>query len=53
VIPNASTSCGSAGLLAQLDGTARDFDGVSRTLYSFDGDSVVFYEWLQMGVPDA
>jgi hypothetical protein len=53
VIPNASSSCGSAMLLAQLDGTARQFDGVSRTLYSLEGDIVAFYDWLQMGVPDA
>lgn len=53
VIPNASSSCGSALLLAQLDQTARQFDEVSRTLYSIDGDASTFYEWLQMGVPDA
>lgn len=53
VIPNASSSCGSALLLAQLDQTARQFDQVSRTLYSIDGDATTFYEWLQMGIPDA
>lgn len=51
VIPNASSSCGSAMLLAQLDGTAGQF-GVTATLYSIEGDPQVFYEWLQMETPD-
>ncbi|MEX2553572.1 MAG: hypothetical protein WD627_11300 [Actinomycetota bacterium] len=53
MIPNASSSCGSAQLLAQLDGTARQFDEVDRTLYSINGDAGTFYEWLQLAVPDA
>ncbi len=53
VIPNASSSCGSALLLAQLDGTAKQFDEVERTLYSINGDAGTFYEWLQLPVPDA
>lgn len=51
LIPNASTSCGSAMLLAQLDRTARQFPGVKRAIYSFDGSSRTFYEWLQRGPP--
>jgi hypothetical protein len=50
VIPNASSSCGSAGLLAQLDSTAMQF-GATRTLYSIDGNPQTFYEWLQRSVP--
>lgn len=53
VIPNASSSCGSALLLAQLDATAKQFEEVDRTLYSINGDASTFYEWLQMAVPDA
>lgn len=52
VIPNASTSCGSATLLAQLDSTAKQF-GASRTLYSINGDLNTFYSWLQITTPDA
>jgi hypothetical protein len=52
VIPNASSSCGSATLLAQLDSTARQF-GSSKTLYSINGDLDTFYEWLQMSTPEA
>ena len=47
VIPNASSSCGSALLLAQLDRTAKQFPTVRRTAYSFDGNARAFYEWLQ------
>lgn len=53
LIPNASTSCGSAMLLAQLDLTAKRFPGVRRTIYSFDGSSRTFYEWLQREPPPA
>lgn len=52
VIPNASSSCGSAALLAQLDATAKQF-GASRTLYSINGDLDTFYNWLQLAAPDA
>jgi hypothetical protein len=51
-IPNASTSCGSALLLAQLDRTARQFPTVSRTAYSFNGSRQAFYEWLQRDAPE-
>jgi len=52
VIPNASSSCGSATLLAQLDSTAQQFEA-SRTLYSINGDVDAFYNWLQLGTPDS
>lgn len=50
-IPNASSSCGSTLLLAQLDRTAKQFATVKRTVYSFDGSSGAFYEWLQREPP--
>jgi hypothetical protein len=50
-IPNASTSCGSTLLLAQLDRTAKQFRTVTRTVYSFDGSRAAFYEWLQRAAP--
>lgn len=52
VIPNASSSCGSAMLLAQLDETAGQF-GATSTLYSIQGDMDTFYEWLQLVTPEA
>lgn len=51
LIPNASSSCGSALLLAQLDRTAKQFPTVRRTVYSFDGSARAFYEWLQRSPP--
>jgi hypothetical protein len=50
-IPNASTSCGSTLLLAQLDRTARQFSTVKRAVYSFNGSRHAFYEWLQREAP--
>jgi len=52
-IPNASTSCGSALLLTQLDRTATQFPTVKRTVYSFEGSRHAFYEWLQREAPEA
>jgi len=51
IIPNASSSCGSALLLAQLDRTATQFPTVRRAVYSFDGSARAFYEWLQRSPP--
>jgi sporulation and spore germination protein len=50
-IPNASSSCGSALLLAQLERTANQFPTVSRAVYSFDGSRHSFHGWLQGDVP--
>lgn len=50
-IPNASSSCGSALLLAQLDRTATQFPSVRRAIYSFDGSRTRFYAWLQRAAP--
>jgi len=49
VIPNASTSCGSATLLAQLGTTAQQAGMTPRVLYAINGQPTVFWEWLQMG----
>ena len=51
LIPNASSSCGSTMLLAQLDRTATQFPSVKRTVYSFNGSRRAFYEWLQRAQP--
>lgn len=51
IIPNASTSCGSAGLLAQLDRTLLQFPEVDATRYSIDGSTDDFYGWLQYEPP--
>lgn len=51
IIPNASSSCGSSLLLAQLNRTATQFASVGRAIYSFNGDRRAFYEWLQYSTP--
>ncbi len=52
VIPNASTSCGSAALLGQLDSTTlAAADGAASVLYLLEGEHDVFYEWLQLVPP--
>lgn len=48
VIPNASTSCGSEALLAELNATGFQFSQVNRITYSFEGSCKAFGEWLQM-----
>ena len=52
VIPNASSSCGSAALLGALDATLAQLPGIRGARYSFGGDEAAFYEWLQMAPPD-
>lgn len=47
VIPNASTSCGSESLLAQLNGTAFQFATVDRVRYRIEGSCDDFANWLQ------
>jgi hypothetical protein len=48
LIPNASSSCGSALLLAQLDRTVTQFRSVRGAVYSINGNRRTFYEWLQL-----
>ena len=45
--PNASTSCGSSALLAELNGTAFQFTEVERARYQLDGSCDAFGNWLQ------
>lgn len=47
VIPNASTTCGSMALLAQLTATAFQFDDVERVHYEIEGSCNTFAGWLQ------
>jgi hypothetical protein len=51
IIPGASSSCGSASLLAELNRTAKQFPSVDRAVYSFEGSVEAFYNWLQMDPP--
>jgi len=51
VIPNASTSCGSAALVSSLDRTTLQFPPIVEVEYSLEGDRGAFYEWLQLVEP--
>lgn len=48
LLSNASTSCGSQSLLAQLNATAFQFEDVVRVRYEIDGNCDTFSEWLQI-----
>ena len=47
-IPNASTSCGSEALLANLTATVFRFAPVERVRFEINGYCDVFYNWLQL-----
>jgi hypothetical protein len=47
VVPNASTSAGSAQLMDQLAGTIFQFDGLREAEITFHGDCAAFWNWLQ------
>jgi hypothetical protein len=49
IIPNASSSAGSAQLLDQIAGTLFQFDGVREAELSFNGSCDAFWNWLQRG----
>ncbi len=52
IIPNASTSCGSAEFLAELETTLKEFTTIKKVVFAIDGEPATFYEWLQLGCPD-
>lgn len=49
VIPNASSSAGSALLLSELDATVFQFSTVRTAEYRIAGSCTAFTEWLQLG----
>lgn len=51
IISEASSSCGSASLLAELKRTAKQFPTVERAVFSFEGSTTAFYNWLQREPP--
>jgi spore germination protein GerM len=50
IIPNASTSCGSQGFLAEVETTLKDnLPELERTIFAINGDPRTFYDWMQIG----
>jgi hypothetical protein len=49
MIPNASTSCGSAEFFAEVETTLQQFPTVDKVIFAIDGKPAPFYEWMQIG----
>jgi hypothetical protein len=49
IMPNASSSCGSAQLLAQIRETLQQFPEINDFRVAIDSEPELFYEWLQIG----
>lgn len=49
IIPNASSSCGSAQFLAEMTNTLKQFSSIEKVVFAIDGSPTIFYEWLQLG----
>lgn len=51
IIPNASTSCGSAQFSSEIETTAKQFSNVNKIIYAINSDPKTFYDWMQIGCP--
>jgi hypothetical protein len=49
IIPNASSSCGSAALLAQIEETLKHNRDIDKVIVAINGNPETFYDWLQLG----
>ena len=49
IIPNVSTSCGSAEFLAEVETTLKQFPAVNKVIIAIDAKPSTFYEWIQIG----
>lgn len=49
LIPNASSSCGSAQFFAEVETTLGELIPFERVIYAIEGDPEPFYEWVQLG----
>ncbi len=49
MIPNASTSCGSAEFFAEVETTLQQFPTVDKVIFAIDGKPATFYKWMQIG----
>jgi spore germination protein GerM len=49
IIPNASSSCGSAQFFAEIEETLKQFRTIDSVMYAINGDPEPFYEWMQIG----
>lgn len=49
LIPNASSSCGSAELLSQIEETLKHDRKITKVIIAIDGNPQTFYDWVQIG----
>ncbi len=49
IIPNASSSCGSAQLLSQIEETLKHDRKINNVIIAINGDPQTFYDWIQIG----
>lgn len=51
VIPNSSTSCGSARFFAPIESTLKQFPNITNVIQAINGEPSAFYNWMQIGCP--
>lgn len=49
IIPNASSSCGSAQLMAEIENTLKQFSTIDKVIIAINGSAKTFYEWIGVG----
>ena len=53
IIPNASTSCGSAQFFSEVETTLKQFSTIQKVVYAIEGKPATFYWWMQIGCDDS
>lgn len=48
-IGNFTTSCGGSNFYGQVESTLKQFPGIRKVFFAFDGDPSHFYDWMQVG----
>lgn len=49
IIPNVSTSCGSAEFMAEIETTLKQFPNIKKVIFGIEDKPAVFYEWIHLG----
>jgi spore germination protein GerM len=53
LIPSATSSCGSTEFFAQVEATLKQFPTVDRVVLAIEGQSRLFYDWMDMECAEA
>lgn len=48
-IGNFTTSCGGSNFFGQVERTLKQFPGIRKVFFAFEGDPSHFYDWMQIG----